>query len=196
MSNHKVSQSLRQKSFSLVPNICISKYGLVQSQLSLIFIWCFLWESKLSFSRRFHLFIMFIVSAVTQVSATIPRPRPGQVFGLVVSIVSVSSTTGDIQALSFLVSKKCDKSALNCSDHKLTQLLINRPVAVPSNSCVFQEFVDQTQISFIMIFPHGTQDIPHMHHDIAHGTEHPHCTAHTLYRVDMSSCCLRLISAV
>ena len=37
--------------------------------------------------------------------------------------------------------------------------------------------------------PHGTQDIPHMHHGIPHGTDHPHGTAHpngnahTLYRV-------------
>ena len=57
--------------------------------------------------------------------------------------------------------------------------------------------------------PHGTQDIPHIYHDIPHGTEHPtvlkiylhgthdiphgtehptvlntpHGTAHTLYRV-------------
>ena len=31
--------------------------------------------------------------------------------------------------------------------------------------------------------PHGTQDIPHGTHDIPHGTEHPHSTAHTLYRV-------------
>ena len=37
--------------------------------------------------------------------------------------------------------------SLNCSDHKLTQLLINRPVAVPSTrltvDSIFQEFVDQ-----------------------------------------------------
>ena len=46
LSNHNISQSLRQKSFSLVPNICISKCGLIKSQLLLIFIWCFLWESK------------------------------------------------------------------------------------------------------------------------------------------------------
>ena len=37
--------------------------------------------------------------------------------------------------------------------------------------------------------PHGTQDIPHGTHDIPHstedphGTEHPHGTAHTLYRM-------------
>ena len=46
LSNHNVSQSLIQKSFSLVPNIGISKCGLVQSQLLLMSIWCFLWESK------------------------------------------------------------------------------------------------------------------------------------------------------
>ena len=33
-------------------------------------------------ASRFHLFIMFIVSAVSQVSAAIPRPNLGQVFGL------------------------------------------------------------------------------------------------------------------
>ena len=32
---------------------------------------------------------------------------------------------------------------------------------------------------------HGTHDIPHVHHDIPHGTEHPHGTAHTLYRVSL-----------
>ena len=36
---------------------------------------------------------------------------------------------------------------MNCSDHNLTQLLINRPVAVPSTrltvDSIFQEFVDQ-----------------------------------------------------
>ena len=43
--------------------------------------------------------------------------------------------------------------------------------------------------TFIMVSPtvlntpHGTQDIPHGTHDIPHGTEHPHGTAHTLYRV-------------
>ena len=36
-----------------------------------------------------------------------------------------------------------------------------------------------------MISPHGTQDIPHGTHDIPHGTEHPHGTAHTLYRVSV-----------
>ena len=34
-SDHNVSQSLRQKSFSLVPKICIRKYGLEESQLTL-----------------------------------------------------------------------------------------------------------------------------------------------------------------
>ena len=33
---------------------------------------------------------------------------------------------------------------------------------------------------------HGTQDIPHMHHDFSHGTQYPHSTAHMLYRVLMS----------
>ena len=31
--------------------------------------------------------------------------------------------------------------------------------------------------------PHSTQDIPHIYHDIPHGTEHPHGIAHTLCRV-------------
>ena len=34
--------------------------------------------------------------------------------------------------------------------------------------------------------PHGTHDIPHGTHDIPHGTEHPHGTADTLYRVIFS----------
>ena len=41
--------------------------------------------------------------------------------------------------------QKCDKSNLNFSDHKPTQLIVNRPVAVPSTCCTFQEFVDYTQ---------------------------------------------------
>ena len=44
-----------------------------------------------------------------------------------------------------LSQQKCE--SLNCADHKLTQLLINRPVAVPSTrltvDSIFQEFVDQ-----------------------------------------------------
>ena len=35
----------------------------------------------------------------------------------------------------------------------------------------------------IMISHHGTQGIPHGADDILHGTEHPHCTEYTLYRV-------------
>ena len=69
-------------------------------------------------------------------------------------------------------------------------------------------------IPTVMNTPHGTQDIPHIYHDIPHGTEHlprysrysptvlmisptvlniphstehPHGTAHTLYRVN--TCC-------
>ena len=36
-----------------------------------------------------------------------------------------------------------------------------------------------------MNISHGTQGISHMHHDIPHGTENPHSTAHTLYRMLM-----------
>ena len=36
-------------------------------------------------ANRFHLFIMLIVSAVSQVSVAIQRPSLGQVFGLVIS---------------------------------------------------------------------------------------------------------------
>ena len=67
------------------------------------------------------------------------------------SIFLVSNTTGDIQALPSLVSKKCDKSSPNCSDHKPTQLLINRPVAVPSTCCVFQEFVEDSDMSDVLV---------------------------------------------
>ena len=35
----------------------------------------------------------------------------------------------------------------------------------------------------LLSIPNGTQDIPHSNHDILHGTEHPHDTEHTLYRV-------------
>ena len=41
----------------------------------------------------FHLFIMFIVSAVSQVSVAIHRPSLGQVFGLVISTFLVSNVT-------------------------------------------------------------------------------------------------------
>ena len=32
----------------------------------------------------------------------------------------------------------------------------------------------------VLNIPHGTQDIPHMHYDIPHGTEHPHGTPHII----------------
>ena len=67
LSNHNVSQSLRQKSFSLVPDICISKYGLVHqlhSHFHLVFSLAILNKHSVS---RFHLFIMFIASTVNQV---------------------------------------------------------------------------------------------------------------------------------
>ena len=63
---------------------------------------------------------MFIVSAVDQVFVAIPRPRP-------------SLWISDFHIFS-IKHNKCDKSSLNCSDHKLTQLLINRPVAVNCGS--------------------------------------------------------------
>ena len=67
LSNHNVSQSLRQKSFSLVPDICISKCGLVH-QLSLSFSFGVFFGNLNKHSvSRFHLFIMFIASTVNQV---------------------------------------------------------------------------------------------------------------------------------
>ena len=35
----------------------------------------------------------------------------------------------------------------------------------------------------VLNISHGTQDVPHSTHDTLHGTEHPHVTEHTLYRV-------------
>ena len=124
LSNHDVSQfprvSPRSKDLkSLVPNICIDKCALVESQLSISFIWCVL-----------HLFIMFIIPAVNKIQVFLRNDSQAyamQVFGefeLVISIFSVGllNTKGDMQALSSF--------SLNCSDHKLTQLLINLPMAV------------------------------------------------------------------
>ena len=37
--------------------------------------------------------------------------------------------------------------------------------------------------TFLFEYPHGTHDIPHVHHDILPWTDYPHCTEHTLYRV-------------
>ena len=58
-------------------------------------------------ASRFHLFIMFIVSAVSQVPVAIHRPRLGQVFGLVhdlhISSIKHNMSTGDIQVLPSLV---------------------------------------------------------------------------------------------
>ena len=122
-SNHNVSPfpRLSPRSFSLVPNICIDKCALVESQLSIIFIWCVL-----------HLFIMFIVPAVNKIQVFLRNNSQAyamQVFDfgqfeLVISIFSVGllNTKGDMQTLSSF--------SLNCSDHKLTQLLINLPMAV------------------------------------------------------------------
>ena len=82
----------------------------------------------------FHLFIMFIVSAVSQVSVAIHRPSRGQVFGLVISTFLVPNITRPQVTYKSCLTKNVTGliSSLNCSDHKLTQLLINRPTAVPS----------------------------------------------------------------
>ena len=50
-----------------------------------------------------------------------------------------------------LSQQKCDISSLNCYDHKLTQLLINHPVAVPSTFCIFQEFVEDSDMSDVLL---------------------------------------------
>ena len=47
--------------------------------------------------------------------------------------------------------QKCDTSSLNCSDHKLTQLLINHPVAVPSTCCILQEFMEDSYMSDVLL---------------------------------------------
>ena len=47
--------------------------------------------------------------------------------------------------------QKCNKRSPNCSDHKLTQLLISRPVAVPSTCCIFQEFVADSDMSDVLL---------------------------------------------
>ena len=129
LSNHNVSQFPRVslRSFSLVPSICIAKCALAESQLSVIFIWCVL-----------HLFVMFIIPAVNKIQVFLCNNSQAyamQVFGqfeLVIFIFSVGllNTKGDMQALSSF--------SLNCSDHKLTPLLINLPVAVTLG--LFQEF--------------------------------------------------------
>ena len=121
LSNHNVSQFPRvsPRSFSLVPNICIDKCALVESQLSIIFIWCVL-----------HLFIMFIVPAVNKIQVFLSNNSWAyamQVFGqfeLVISIFSVGllNTKGDMQALSSF--------NLNCSDNKLTRPLMSLPMAL------------------------------------------------------------------
>ena len=121
LSNHDVSQFPRvsPRSFGLVLNICIDKCALVESQLSIIFIW-----------RVLHLFIMFIVPAVNKIQVFLRNDSQAyamQVFGqfeLVISIFSVGllNTKGDMQTLSSF--------SLNCSYHKLTHLLINLPMAV------------------------------------------------------------------
>ena len=40
----------------------------------------------------------------------------------------------------------------------------------------------------VLNIPQGTQDIPHGTHDTPHCTEHPHGTAHRLYRVSTYEC--------
>ena len=116
LRNHDASQFPRvsPRSFSLVPNICISKCALVESQLSIIFIWCVL-----------HLFIMFNVPAVNKIQAFLHNDsqcKPMQCKSLVIFSLDPMNTKGDMEALSSF--------SLNCSDHKLTQLLINLPMAV------------------------------------------------------------------
>ena len=85
-------------------------------------------------ASRFHLFIMSIVSAVSQVSVAIHRPSLGQVFGLVISTFLVSNITRHQVPYKSCLTKNVIglTSSLSCSDHKLSQLLINCPVAVPS----------------------------------------------------------------
>ena len=60
-------------------------------------------------ANLFHLFIMFTVSAVSQVSVAMHRPSLGQVFGLVISTFSIkhNTPTGNIQVLSH---QKCDRA--------------------------------------------------------------------------------------
>ena len=130
MSNHNVSDSVSEANVILLRCQGVSYH---------LFSFCvFFGNLNKDSISRFHVFIVFIVSAVNAVPVAIPRPSlwisDFHIFGIKHNAWHTS-----------LAQQKCDKSSLSYSDHKLTQLLIKHPVAVPSTCCIFQKFVDQTQ---------------------------------------------------